>query len=169
MTLPSISKIGNLLVLIVLIGIAAVSLFAKGPTKKITIEGPSLARPIEITDPNVTRDFQVFGGLGTSNRESNGLIADWASGAVAPPSGLETYRVSFYLDEYPIPYVVLYAFDPSTSQGYVYIPGKADEWYRTNISIIIRHVEGTWFRTRMRWEQVARPLISKQLTVNLRK
>jgi len=167
--MTSMPKISNSLVFIALINVAALSLFAKGPTKKITIEGPNLARPIEITDPDVTKDFQVFGGLGTSNSESNGLIADWASGAVTPPSGLETYRVSFYLDEYPHPYVVLYAFNPSTSQGYVYIPGKADEWYRTNISIIIRHVEGTWFRTRMRWEQVARPLISKQLTVNLRK
>ena len=137
---------------VLLVSGASPVLFAKGPTTEITIESPLFARPIEITDPAITKQFQVFASL----------IVDWASGAVAAPSGLESYRVSFYVGEYAHPYVVLYAPDPSDKQGYVYVPGARDEWYPTNVSMIIRHVEGRWFRALASWEGVARPLIERQ-------
>jgi hypothetical protein len=137
---------------LLLISFVPSALLAKGPATKITIESPKFARPIEITDPVITKQLQVF----------SSLIVDWASGAVTPPAGLETYPVSFHVEEYAHPYVVLYAPDPSGKQGYVYLPGKEDEWYRTNIGMIWRHVEGQWFRALAEWEDLARPLIEKQ-------
>jgi len=163
------SRVSYLVFGVLLISFASFPSFAKGPTRKITIENPRFPKPIEITDPATTTNFQVFAGPGTSTNEAQSLIIDWATGAVTPPSGLESYRVSFYLPGYVHPYVVLYAFDHSNKQGYVYLPGKKDEWYRTNISIVTRRVEGNWFRALVRWEDVARPMIEKQLTISLKK
>ena len=150
---------------LLLISFAPFALLAKGPTTKITIEGARFARPIEITDPAITKQFQVFDGPGTSSKESSSFIVDWALGPVTPPA-LESYRVSFHPQEYAHPYVVLYAPDPSGRGGYVYLPGKHDAEYTTNVGIIYRRVEGNWFRALPRWEDLARPLIEKELKLS---
>jgi hypothetical protein len=151
-----------------LISLAPFPSFGKGPTTKITLESAHLFRPIEITDPAIIKDFPVFSGPGASGRQSTSLIVDWAAGPVTPKPGLESYRVSFHLQEYPRPYVVLYAPDPSGKVGYVYLPGKHDAVYSTNVAIIYRGVEGNWFRALPRWEDLARPLIEKELKLELR-
>jgi hypothetical protein len=121
-----------------------------------TIDSPRLSKPIEITDPAITKQFPVFGS------SSSSLIIDWAAGPITPPLGLESYRVS--LDAgYAHPYIVLYAFDHSNKQGYVYVPGREHESYRTNTSMILRGVEGSWFRASRPWEDLARPMIENQL------
>jgi len=57
--------------------------------------------------------------------------------------------------------VVFYAFMPGAEQGYVYLPGKSDEWWTLNVRTIFRGVEGNWFHAWSAWERVARPLIEK--------
>jgi hypothetical protein len=150
---------------LLLISFAPFALLAKGPTTKITIEGARFPRPIGITDPAITKQFQVFAGPGTSSNQSSSFIVDWALGPVTPPA-LESYRVSFYLQEYPHPYVVLYAPDPSGKGGYVYLPGKHDAVYSTNVAIIYRGIEGNWFRALPRWEDLVRPLIETELKLS---
>ena len=49
-------------------------------------------------------------------------------------------------------YVVLYENDPSTEQGYVYLPGHADEHFRLNVRTILRGVEGQWLRANRAWQ-----------------
>src|SRR5882672_72756 len=128
---------------------------AKGVTTKITIEAADLAKPIEITDRRVLANFNVWTGPGTfstqsgANANAPGFIIDWSQGPVSQPAQvLQKYRVSFYSDdlqnEGPI-YVVYYAVGPGSDEGYVYLPGKSDEWWRLNVSSIIRGVEGEWF------------------------
>jgi hypothetical protein len=86
--------------LLVLISTTVV-LVAKGPTAKITITGASLQSPVEISDPDVLKDFNVWSGPGTFANDvegTDGFIVDWASGAVPdPPNGLPTFEVSFYV------------------------------------------------------------------------
>jgi hypothetical protein len=157
----------RLSLVILLISFASLSALAKGLPSKITIENSKFDRPIVITDSEITHKFSVFAGPGTSGNEPRSLIMDWAGGAVTPPpSELETYRVSFYVDGYALPYVVLYAFNSSKKQGYVYLPGKGEESYRQNVSMIIRGVEGHWFRALPLWEDVATPLIQRQLALS---
>jgi hypothetical protein len=61
----------------------------------------------------------------------------------------------------PAVYVVSYALASGVERGYVYLPGRSDEWWRLNVSSIIHGVEGQWFRAWSRWEAVARPLIKR--------
>src|SRR5262249_42549303 len=108
-------------------------LIAKGPTLKITIEGDDIAIPVEITEPNVLGQFQVWAGAGTwINRvpQDAGFIIDWRKGKVDVPNGLHRYEVSFHvMHQRPSVYVVFYACDPATGRGYVYLPGKGEAHY----------------------------------------
>ena len=150
---------------------ATPDLFAKGKTSKITISGADLKAPIEITDPSVLLKFNVWSGVGTSWTSSGvtrqgdtGFIIDWPLGAVSQkPKALTRYQVSFYA-KFPqerLVYVVFYEYDPANNNGYVYLPGKADEWYGTNVGSILRGVEGEWFFSNEEWERIARPIITK--------
>jgi hypothetical protein len=138
--------------------ILAPALLAKGQTVKVVVTGSDLVKPIEILDPNTLINFQVWANSG------QGFIVDWSSGTVREsPKGLMQYEVSFYVNEPKerVAYVVLYAFDSSKRQGYVYIPGKSDDHYCTNVGSIFRGVEGNWFHAWTVWDNVAVPLITK--------
>jgi hypothetical protein len=147
-----------------LILLAPTTILAKRDVTKVTIKGPGITLPIEITDPEIVKNFQVWMGLGTSSNEEVGFIVNWSQGIVAErPSGLHRYEVSVYAKcpQERLIYVVFYEYDPLMEQGYVYLPGKDDERYRLNVSTIYRGVEGSWFRAWRAWENVARPLIAK--------
>jgi hypothetical protein len=49
--------------------------------------------------------------------------------------------------------------DPATGQGYVYLPGKADEPYRLNTKAIYRGREGNWFRATAAWQTAFRNVV----------
>jgi hypothetical protein len=100
----------------------------------------------------------------TSSNDSEGLNVNWSRGIAHPPSGLENYIVSFVTTR-PVrnTYVVHYEVDPSTKQGYVYIPGKNDAGYRDNVSLIYHGIEGNWFYASKAWQTLADPLILKTL------
>lgn len=142
--------------------ITSAPVFAKGATVRITIKGGDLPAPIEITERNVAEFFHVWSGAGTSSNEAQGLIVDWSRGVAAePPKDLPFYDVSFQTTRRERgTYVVRYVVDPSTSRGYVYIPGPADKEYPDNVWLIYRGVEGKWFHAWSDWETLARPLIA---------
>ena len=147
-------------------------MFAKGETVKITITGTGLAAPIEITDPKI-RDFSVWSGAGTSvsygngansHEATEGFIIDWSHGVVAErPIKLQHYEVAFYAadPDTRLVYVVAYEYSPSTVQGYVYLPGRADQWYHLNTRTIFRRQEGNWFRATSAWNNFVGPLIAR--------
>jgi hypothetical protein len=157
-----------LLTLLAMLSLPALS-FAKEDIVRITIKGADLKTPIEITDPKVLVDFHPWTGPGTSssipgfNPNTPGFIIDWSQGPIAePPKGLQHYEVSFYakLPNERLIYVVFWEYDPRSRQGYVYLPGKADEWYWLNVSTIFHGVEGRWFRAWNKWDNMASPLIA---------
>lgn len=142
-----------------------IHLFAKGATTKVIITGGELQGPIEITDPDVLENFNVWSGPGTFSNgvEGNeGFIIDWAAGVVTErPDAIRKFELSFYVRYANRPfseqtdqlaYVVSYAVDPATGQGYVYLPGRADEPYRLNTKAIYRECEGNWFRATAQWQ-----------------
>jgi hypothetical protein len=145
-------------------------LFAKGDIVRITIKSDHLKTPIEIIDPKILATFNIWPGPGTGGtipdanfNGADGFIIDWSRPALSDhPRGLRRYEVSFYakLPNERLVYVVFYEFDPATGHGYIYLPGRADEWYRLNVGTIFRGVEGQWFRAGSEWDRVARPLIA---------
>jgi hypothetical protein len=155
------------LTLLVVLSLPAL-LFAKGDLVRITIKGSDLKAPIEITDAKTLASFDVWTGPGTSwsggtsPKEADRFIIDWSQSVTEHPKGLKRYEVSLYakMPNERLIYVVFYEYDPSTEHGYVYLPGRTDEWYRLNVSTIFHGVEGRWFRAWSGWDNVASPLIS---------
>jgi hypothetical protein len=85
--------------ILVVISALPVTLTAKEKTLKITVSGGNLATPVEITDPKILDNFNVWTGPGTSSNEDEGFIVQWSRGATAePPSRLSRYLVSFYTE-----------------------------------------------------------------------
>ena len=138
-------------------------LAGKGATERIIIKGGDLVEPIEIADSAIAGRFSVGTGPGTTpNYGGPGMIIDWDRGIVRPPRGLTVYDVLLVTTRRdPSTYVARYAIDPSTGEGYVYLPGKGEPEYRDNTWLIYRGVEGNWFHAWQEWEKVANPLIAK--------
>ena len=150
-------------------------LCAKTQVMAVTISGGELPKPIEITEPNVIRSFDIWSGPGNFKIE-NGvripIVQDgsilWSQGIVSePPKGLSDYEISFngsspgeHL------YVLLYRYDPAVHFGYAYLPGKGEEWYDVNVHWIYRAVEGHWFRTSSAFDQLVEPLVEKAKSID---
>ena len=160
-----------------------VTTWSKGEIIKIEIEGNNLSSPIEITDPDIVRQFSIWTGPGVSTRGPDGVpnppayldpnlsagrFIDWPKGTVAErPTGLQRYDVTFYIgSREPVTkvqgtYVITYEIDPSTEHGYVYLPtGSKQTW---NTTFIYHGVEGNWFHSSNKWEALVRPLIEKTI------
>jgi hypothetical protein len=132
------------------------TLVAKGSTVRLTIAGPGLSSPLELTSPAAIA-ANVYGGNFIGNR------------ATEPDKAFPRYTVSFYVElpgssiprmlyvEPPeeigrMMYVVYYARNPRTGQGFVYLPGRDDGWYRFNIHTIGREEQdGKWHEATPAW------------------
>ena len=154
---------------------SSVSLFAKGITTRITLDSGAQPTPIEIADPIVLKNFKVWAGAGTymnGVEGTEGFIVDWPAGVVTErPTGLQRFTVSFYVKYVNRPlegqveqlaYVVIYEHNAAAGEGYVYLPGKNDEWFSLNRKALGRGGrEGNWLRATKLWQQVVTPLIAR--------
>lgn len=140
-----------------------VILLGKGSTSKVIIEGNGLRAPVTITDAKVLSSFRVWSGPGTSGNETESFVVDWSQGPIPiSKKDAQRYTVSFYVQLEPkreqLVYVVFYVYDPLKDQGCLYLPGKGEDWYRLNVSTIVRGVEGHWFRASKSWDNVAKQI-----------
>lgn len=111
-----------------------IAALAKSPPDKLTVDGPGLAEPVEITEAAELSKFSPW---------TRGFIA-WDRGLVAvPPQTEKTYTVSFYIQTTKI-YVLEYVPEPSNGPGYIYIPGPGHPAYRLNIGTIITGDSDRW-------------------------
>jgi hypothetical protein len=113
-------------------------------TAKLTVSGPGLARSIEITQQSVLVLSNVFAGT---------FIG---AAATAPDAAWPRYAVAFDIQTMngvkEAAYVVTYSRNRWTGEGYIYLPGPGDEWYRRNIGTILREGEdGSWHRASPGW------------------
>lgn len=154
--------------------LAPASLVAKGVTTKIVITNLANGQAASITDPAIVGRFNVWSGPGVFSgppdqqaESTEGFIIDWPAGALAsPPSGLASYEVKFYV-RYPratvdeLAYVVRYERNQSSKEGFVYLPGKADEHFRMNARAIHHGAgyEGNWFRASRDWQAAVAPVL----------
>jgi len=146
----------------VAIVLLAASLLAKGDSTKITLRDAVLQTSVDITDPSVLKDFNVWAGPGTylnGVEGTQGFIVEWPAGIASDrPNGLRRYEVTFYVrardsSAEDAAYFVLYEHDPLSGRGFVYLPGRSDEYYGSNVRAIFRHgLEGHWFHASARWQ-----------------
>jgi len=95
---------------------------------------------------------------------TQGFIVDWSAGTVKRPKDARRFEIAFYVDGWgsakadQLVYVVSYAVDALTAQGYVYLPGRGDPHYSVNVRSIYRGpaYEGHWWRATSTWQDVMR-------------
>ena len=127
---------------------ASSALDAKGPTVKLTLSGPGLAQPVEITDPGLLHGSNVWMGsfLG-------------ATAAAAPAVMAPIYTVAFdvRLPEWQragvkTMYTVSVARDARTGGLWLYLPGRGEPGYTLNVRTILRDTQdGRWHRPSPGW------------------
>jgi hypothetical protein len=127
-------KILLLTFFLILISLILVPLaFAKGSPDKIVIWGPSLAEPIQITNPETLRGFDPW----------NGQFLDQGLGTLAEePRTRDIYTVVFDVGtntrEERVFYVFQYAPNSSGGHGFIYLPREGEPWHLTNGQTILR-------------------------------
>lgn len=133
--------------------------FAKPETASLSIIGPGISSVIETTAPAAIAP-SVWGGQ----------FVDWGAATTEPLAALPRYTVKFHVESGSgttrVAYVVHYVWDPEAGRASVYVPGPDDEWYRLNISSIIRDGgdgrewrDGRWYYASDAWGRAIRGLL----------
>lgn len=130
---------------------------AKGPVDKITIEGPGLAVPFEITDSEILSRFDPWGGQ---------FIGTGGPLAGPPPYAKEPYLVKFYLKnqqgDLALRYMFYYYFNSTGTTGYIYLPGLGEPYYQINTGTIIRGTsDGQWHKAIPGWDDIMADVVAK--------
>lgn len=127
---------------------------AKGPTAKIIITGGRLASPLEVTAPEVVKQFNPWG---SEFRDG----ARRAAKLDAPARWPQPYEVQFYVrlsdDDIRLMYVIYYLLSPPNQRGYIYLPVRGEQWHGHNAQTM-----GTttgWFHASREWDTLIKPLI----------
>jgi hypothetical protein len=141
-----------LLLICFLLFLTAAPALGKGPAGKITIVGPGLADPLEITDLETREQFSPW---------SRNFLAPGREGPAATPSLLSAYQVFFYVENAlgaaEIRYTYYYVPGRAGRAGTIYLPGEEEEWYRVNTGTIIRAGDdGQWRYASEAWDALMR-------------
>jgi hypothetical protein len=127
--------------------VAALPVAAKTRLDKVTISGPGLNTPVDITDEEILRLANPWFGK----------FIEWSAPAVDPHSGVAVYDVTLYArlrasELRPI-YQFRYAPGTDGQRGLVYLPGKGEPWHHQNVSIITRdNHDGRWNPASSDWD-----------------
>jgi hypothetical protein len=168
-------------VLTLLSFVASTLLLAKEPTIFIEIRGETLSSPVKITDPNFLDAYSFFNGPGVTDLSgeayAKGSILDWKAGPVVPvPGERQHYEVRVYwrprtrascLSEEPcLVYVVFYDYAPSSKRGFIYLPGRGEQWHDKDINLLYHGngIEGHWFGALDSWTNSVMSLIASAAT-----
>jgi len=127
---------------------------AKGSPDKITIWGPSLGEPIQITNPETLKAFDPW----------NGQFLDQSPGTIAEePRTQDIYTVVFDLGtntrEAHVFYVFQYAPNSSSGQGFIYLPREGEPWHVRNGQTILR--DSGWQHASAEWEALMQHTLEK--------
>jgi hypothetical protein len=129
--------------------------FAKGSPDKITITGPGLVVPIEITNPEILSKFNPWDG--------QFLDKDRRIVTETPQVGTR-YEVLFYFKdtsgEYQLFYALYYSPALSGARGDIYLPQEEEKWYVMNNETIAR--KSGWLYASPEWDSFMSHLLKVQ-------
>ena len=130
---------------------------AKGSPDKITITGPGLASPIEITNPEILSQFNPWDGqfLDKDRR----IVTE-------PPQVNALYEVLFYFretsGEFHLFYALYYSLARSGTRGDIYLPQENEKWHVMNNLTIARR--SGWLYASPEWDSLMQQLLKDQQT-----
>ena len=134
--------------------------FAKGSPDKITITGPGLAAPIEITDPSILDQFNPWDGNFLDKNRT--MVTD-------TPQDQAPYEVLYYSrdpgGEFRLFYAFYYLPAASGMRGQIYLPEEQDKRYVMNNETIARR--SGWLYASPEWDSFMQRLLRDQQAFSL--
>jgi hypothetical protein len=144
-------KITYLAILCIVSLITTSVALAKESADKISISGPGLSEPIEITDPKILNQFNPYASNFLDLRR--GVLAE-------PPKNEQLYQVLFYFYNTGGTLEARYAFQYALGQnGPIYLPGKNDELYKLNSILLREGFDGHWITASSEWDDLMQRLL----------
>jgi hypothetical protein len=123
-------------------------------TVRIEISGGRLAGPVAVTDQPLLELSSVYAGAFLGPVIS-AIDPNWDRYQVVLLSEARTFAPELALTGVRKPYLLHYAMNPETREGFVYLPARGEDGYRGNISIIIRDGhDGRWHHAFPIWAEL---------------
>ncbi|HJX93362.1 MAG TPA: hypothetical protein VJ372_22910 [Pyrinomonadaceae bacterium] len=136
---------------------------AKGTPELIVIKGGGLSKPLEITDQVTLKKFNPWGGE----------FVDSKFDAIAKPATLgrcfdvDSFmkwpsRPSWKYDrgELKLIYHFTYCTGGTHGNGYIFLPGREDEYWKVNVFTILRDGDdGKWHLASAEWAETVKRLV----------
>lgn len=145
-----------------LLVVGTVPILARGNavTVRLDISGPTLSNPIQVTADRDLLDLSnVYAGrfIGLPAKR---VDADWPRYVVTLIVESRTPLPTLALTGIQKRYVVHYALDRQSGEGFVYLPGRGEDGYRENIGIMIREdQDGRWHHASETWAALLNPYL----------
>ena len=137
-------------------------LLARGSavTVRLDIGGPTLSNPIHVTaDQDLLDLSNVYAGR-FIGLPATRVDSDWPRYVVTFVVESRTPLPTLALTGLQKRYVVHYALDRQSGEGFVYLPGRGEDGYRENISLIIREEQdGRWHHASETWAALLNPYV----------
>jgi len=121
---------------------------------RIDISGGRLAAPVAVTDEPLLKLSSVYAGtfLGPV---INAIDPSWDRYQVTLVSEARTFAPELALTGVRRPYLLLYAMNPQTGEGFIYLPARGEHGYRGNVNLIIRDGhDGRWHQAFPAWAEL---------------
>jgi hypothetical protein len=127
------------------------SALAKGKTVMLTISGPGIPRPIELTDADAI----------SASAWGNDFFDATSGPVTAPAPAIPRYVVRFHVQpprrrNVEMKYAVYFVWDRRSGRTMVYLPEPRDELYRLNSAMIREGQEGNWYLASEKWGRAVR-------------
>jgi hypothetical protein len=124
---------------------------AKGPVDRIELTGPTLRRPIEVTQGDALLAFSPWGQAFLGDRLGS------------QPDVADGLTVTMYLaDETGVPWPIYRFTYYRQDGGVIYLPGLRDPDHELNASTIATFNDGHWFAASPAWQAFVAGLMQIQ-------
>ena len=142
-----------------LLVVGTLPLLARGNavTVRLDVSGPTLSTALQLTNRDLLDLSNVYAGQ-FIGLPANRVDADWPRYVVTLVVEPRTPMPTLALTGIQKRYVMHYALDRKTGDGFVYLPGRGENGYRENIGIMIREdQDGRWHHASETWAALLNP------------
>ena len=144
-----------------LLVVGTLPLLARGNavTVRLDVSGPTLSTPLQLTNRDLLDLSNVYAGQ-FIGLPANRVDADWPRYVVTLVVESRTPLPTLALTGIQKRYVVHYALDRQSGEGFVYLPGRGEDGYRENIGLMIRDdQDGRWHHATETWAALLNPYL----------
>ena len=143
----------RMLVVLALSVAAGIPLLARGNavTVRVDIKAAGSTTVVPVTHPDLLDRSHVYAGAFLGTVTDRAIDPAWPRYVITLLVEPRTPMPALAPTGVFKPYVMHYAVDPASGEGFLYLPGHGEDGYRLNTNLIIRDGDGRWHRADPTW------------------